>query len=120
MPPAFSRAERHLADAWKNHHTADHDGTLLSCYKAFECLGFDLYGDDAVTRRKLVEQLLEGVEPQKIAAVEDLMKSLQGFFHLGRHDRSAPVTLTHLDSQLAVACATIVMSYLAPQHKPVE
>jgi hypothetical protein len=117
MPSAFSRAEKHLADAWRSHRTGHHDASLSSCYKAFECLGFDLYNNRDIERKKLVELLMEGAEPAKVDAVLTLMRTLQDFFHLGRHDRKEAVTLGHLDSQLAVACATTLMSYLAPNYK---
>jgi hypothetical protein len=117
MPPAFSRAELHLADAWRCHRTGDDDGCLSACQKAFECLGFDLYKDGPKKRIEVLALLMDGAEPRKIEVVDQLMDSLQGFFHLGRHAGETPIKLTHYDSQLAVACATTLMSYLAPNYK---
>jgi hypothetical protein len=111
LPPAFKRAESHLNDAWNYYRTGDADGTLSACYKAFECLGFDLLGK-ILDRRTVVQHLLDNAEAEKIDAILALLKSLQDYFHLGRHDRRTPVTLTIRNAQLAVISSAALLSYL--------
>jgi len=117
LPPAFARSEEHLADAWQNHRTRNFDAALCSCYKAFDCLGFNLTGEK-IDRRKVLEILMQGAEPEKRDKVLDVLKSMTWFFHLGRHESGAPVQVTYEDSQMAVTSATVALSYLARHDKP--
>ncbi len=112
LPPAFARSEEHLADAWRHHRMANFDAALNSCYKAFDCLGFNLTGDK-VERREVLEMLMESAEREKREVVLHLLKALTNYFHLGRHEGGAPVKVTYRDSELAVTAATVAMSYLA-------
>jgi hypothetical protein len=112
FPPGFERAQAHLADAWAQHRSGKEDGTLQSCYKAFECLGFSLSGQ-IVEREALLKKLMDGQEKAKTQTIEKMWNSLSELFHLGRHDRSEPVHLTHKDGELAVVSATILLKYLA-------
>lgn len=117
LPPVFRRSGEHLADGWERHRLGDPEGALMSCYKAFECLGFNLYGDDDLKRSEVLKLLMEGSEPEKSDVVMHIMQQLQKFFHLGRHEKGSPVKLTYADSQMALVCATTVLSYLGPYYK---
>lgn len=112
LPPAFARSEEHLAAAWHYHRTGDFDAALNSCYKAFDCLGFNLTGEK-VERKELLDTLMEKAEEEKRQALIQLLKALTNVFHLGRHEGRAPVKVTYGDSQLAVTAATVALSYLA-------
>jgi hypothetical protein len=114
FPPAFSRAESHLNDAWVYYRKGDAPACLTSCFKAFECLGFDLFGKE-VARKDVLDLLLAGVEPEKQQVVVLILRSMQNFFQFGRHDKHAPVSLSQQDAQMAVLCATSLLAYLAPQ-----
>jgi hypothetical protein len=122
MPPAFARAEKHLSDAWRSHRTGDDDGCLTSCYKAFDCLGFDVLKNEngKPEPKEVIKLLVAGAEPDKVKAVDELVRKFRVFCHLGRHDSDAPVKLTHADSQFAVASATTILSYLANGYKAPE
>jgi hypothetical protein len=113
LPPAFSRAEGHLNDAWLHYRRAEPAPALAACYKAFECLGFDLFGKE-VQRKDVLDLLMGSAELTKQEAVLSLLRSLQCFFQFGRHDKGAPVKLTQNDAQMAVVCATVLLAYLAP------
>jgi hypothetical protein len=112
FPPGFARAEQHLSEAWNHLRGGRNDGALQCCYKAFECLGFNVCGDK-VERTKLLFRLLDGEEESKRAAVETLWAALHGFFHLGRHESGRPVKLSRRDGELAVVSATVLLRYLA-------
>jgi hypothetical protein len=113
LPPAFSRAESHLNNAWMHYRREEPAPALASCYKAFECLGFDLFGKE-VQRKDVLDLLMGHAELPKQEAVLSLLRSLQNFFQFGRHDKAAPVKLCQNDAQMAVVCATVIMAYLAP------
>lgn len=116
LPPAFGRSEEHIAAAWQKHRTGNFDAALNSCYKAFDCLGFNLTGEK-VERRDVLELLMDGAEPEKRAKVLEVLKALNSFFHLGRHESGAPVQVTYHDSQFAVTSTTVALSYLAQHYK---
>jgi hypothetical protein len=87
-------------------------GTLMSCFKAFECLGFSVTGAQ-ISRPDALAHLMSSVDEAKRKRVEGLWETLTSFWHLGRHDRGAPVQLTHADCELAVVSTTMLLSYLA-------
>lgn len=112
FPPAFGRAENHLKEAWNHHRAGREDAALMSCFKAFECLGFSITGAQ-IPRADAVAHLMNGQEESKRKRIEALWETLTSFCHLGRHDRGAPVHLTHADGELAVVSTTMLLSYLA-------
>lgn len=116
LPPAFTRAESNLTDAWNYFRKGDPPGTLNSCYKAFECLGFDLFGKE-VERKEVFDLLMAGAQPEKQRLILAMLRDLQNIFHLGRHDKAAPIVLTQADAQMAVACATVLLAYLGQSHQ---
>lgn len=79
LPPAFKRWEENLAAAWQYHRTGDFDAALNACYKAFDCLGFNLTGSLDVKRREVLQLLMEGAEDDKKTSALELLKSLQNF-----------------------------------------
>jgi hypothetical protein len=84
----------------------------MSCFKAFECLGFSITGVQ-IPRADALAHLMSGQEEAKREKVEALWESLTSFCHLGRHDRATPVHLTHGDGELAVVSTTLLLGYLA-------
>jgi hypothetical protein len=119
FPPGFGRAEKHLNDAWDHFRGGRNDGALQCCYKAFECLGFNVYGDK-IERTRLLSRLLDGEEESKLGAVEALWGAFHGFFHLGRHERDKPMQLSQRDGELAVVSATVLLRYLAGANQRME
>jgi hypothetical protein len=112
FPPAFGRAENHLKEAWSHHRAGRADSALMSCFKAFECLGFSITSGQ-IPRADALAHLMSGQEEPKRKKIEALWESLTSFCHLGRHDRAAPIHLTHADGELAVVCTTMLLTYLA-------
>jgi hypothetical protein len=115
LPPAFSRAETHLNDAWNSYRRKQPESAMASCYKAFECLGFQLFGKE-VERKEVLDLLMDGAEPEKQQLILAVLRALQNFYQLGRHDKAAPIKLNQLDAQTAVVCTTALLNYLASQQ----
>jgi hypothetical protein len=113
MPPEFRVPEAHLLRAWDHHRNNRSEEALQFCFKAFECLGFNLYNDDQMTRADLVKKILQGETKRKIDEVLKLVAALSGFFHLGRHEQGIAAGVSYKDSELALICASALMSYLA-------
>ncbi|HET9742884.1 MAG TPA: hypothetical protein VFQ00_09045 [Terriglobales bacterium] len=116
LPPRFRRAEDHLNDAWRYLRTKEPAASLSSCYKAFECLGFDLFGKE-VERKDVLDLLMSGAEAEKQQSVLAILRSLQNYFQLGRHEKRAPVHLSQADAQMAVVCTSTILAYLAPDER---
>ena len=117
MPSEFRIPEAHLLRAWDHHRNNRPEESLQFCFKAFECLGFNIYNDDRMTRSDLIKKLLHGESERKITEVERLFGAMTGFFHLGRHEQGTPAGVTHKDSELALMCASALMTYFA-KSKP--
>lgn len=113
FPPGFARPETHLKEAWSHHRAGREDEALQACYRAFECLGFNLYGDDELKRVELLKRMVGAQEAAKVEAIEEIWAALHTFFHLGRHERGQAVKLSHSDGELAVVYATVFLKYLA-------
>jgi hypothetical protein len=116
FPPGFARPQDHLKEAWTHHRAGREDESLQCCYRAFECLGFNLYGDDQLKRAELLRRLLVAQDAAKAKAIEAIWTSLQTFFHLGRHERGQAVKLSRSDGELAVVYATVLLKYLADSN----
>ena len=112
FPPAFQRPENHLKEAWNHHRAGREDAAMMSCFKAFECLGYSISGAQ-ITRADVLADLLNGQEEAMREKIKALWASLSDYCHLGRHDKGAPVHLTHADGELAVVSATVLLRYLA-------
>jgi hypothetical protein len=111
MPPEFRVPEAHLLHAWDHHRQDRPEEALQFCFKAFESLGFNLYNDDQLLRLELVKKILEGETERKIDEVSKLLSAMSGFFHLGRHERGSPAGVNYRDSELALMCASVLMTY---------
>ncbi len=116
FPPAFARAVGHLKEAWDHHRKGESDGALGSCFKAFECLGYDLLRRDSIKRRELIESLLSHESQTKRETFLACVESVQNFMHLGRHARSEPSRVHYEDAEMVLLCATALLGYLAKQY----
>lgn len=116
LPPAFSRSGLWLREAWTKHRRGEVDAAIAACYKAFDCLGFNLYGP-GVDKKKTLEVLMDGAEPEKREIVMELLTQMGKFYHLARHESGPPVVLNDNDSQMAVVTATALLAYLGPYYK---
>jgi hypothetical protein len=85
---------------------------MMSCFKAFECLGYSISGAQ-LTRADVLANLMNGQEESKREKTKALWEPLSESCHLGRHDKAAPVHITHADGELAVVSTTALLRYLA-------
>jgi hypothetical protein len=120
LPPAFQQSERNLIDAWKHCRSGLPHECLSSCHKAFECLGFNLYSDEAIQRQKMLEVLMPNAQPKIREAILGLMKALQNYYQEGRHERGERAKLNQNDAEMAVVTATVFLGYLAPHYAPLK
>lgn len=114
FPPGFARSQGLLALAWHSHRAGRPEEALQNCFKAFECLGFNLVGA-STKREEILERLLVNAHKAKQEKIEQLWDSLSAFLHLGRHERGETVALSMADSEMALVCATSLLRYLARQ-----
>lgn len=118
LPPAFQNSQRNLDDAWKHFREGQTDSVLVSCFKAFECLGFNLFADEKLQRRELIDLLMQGAQPEKRDAAHAILRNLQQFFHFGRHERGPKIDIDRNDAEMALVCATALLAYLGPYYVP--
>jgi hypothetical protein len=113
--PAFARSAAHWKDAWNHHRKNEPESALMDCFKAFECLGFELTGS-TVTRQQLVKSLFVNEPNSKQEAFLALLEKLQTFMHLGRHAGTHPAKIHRDDSEMILLCAASLLGYLSKQH----
>ena len=117
LPPGFSRSETYLKEAWIHHRSGRKDEALLACRKAFEPLGYNLFGDDRLSRRGVLDRLMSGEATGKREAILDFWEKLQDLLSkIGVHEKGEPIDLTYADTELAVICTTALLGYLAKQQ----
>ncbi|SRR5260370_28217598 len=114
--PAFARSAEHWREAWDYHRKNEPDSALMACFKAFECLGFELQGTTAVTRRELVKSLLANEPNAKQEAFREVLEKLTEFMHLGRHATGQPSKIHRDDAEMILLCAASLLGYLSKQH----
>ncbi len=117
--PAFARSAAHWRDAWEHHRKNEPDAALTECFKAFECLGFDLSGSTAVTRRQLIQSLLAQEAVSKQEKFLAMLEKVQDFMHLSRHAGNQPAKVNRDDSEMMLLCAASLLGYLSKHHSRV-
>src|SRR6266853_2998802 len=116
FPPAFARSAVHWTEAWEHHRKNEKDSALMACFKAFECLGFELQGSTAVSRQQLIKSLLATEPTAKQEAFQDILEKLTHFMHLGRHAKGHPSKVHRDDAEMILLCAASLLGYLSKQH----
>lgn len=114
--PAFARSAQHWKEAWDYHRKNEPDSALMACFKAFECLGFELQGTTAVSRQQLVKSLLANEPAAKQQAFLEVWEKLTHFMHLGRHSKGHPAKVHRDDAEMILLCAGSLLGYLSKQH----
>src|SRR5258707_1204339 len=113
--PAFARSAAYWSDAWEHHRKNEPDAALTECFKAFECLGFDLLGS-TVNRRQLVQSLLRQEPASKQEKFLEMLEKVQDFMHLARHAGTQPANVNRGDSEMMLLCAASLLGYLSKHH----
>jgi len=113
--PAFARSAAHWREAWEHHRKSEPDAALTECFKAFECLGFDLLGS-LVSRRQLIQSLLAQEPASKQEKFLEMLEKIQDFMHLSRHAGTQPAKVNRDDSEMMLLCAASLLGYLSKHH----
>lgn len=113
--PAFARSAQHWREAWDYHRKNEPDSALMACFKASECLGFELQGTP-VSRKQLVNSLLANEPVAKQEAFLDVWEKLTHFMHLGRHSKVHPAKVHRDDAEMILLCAGSLLGYLSKLH----
>jgi len=117
FPPTFSRAGRHLKEAWDHHRAGRSDESLLLCRQAFECLGYDIYGDPNLARRDILERMMPKAPSQKKAVIEKHWEALQNVLNEGIHERHEPVHFNQADTEMVLVEVSAFLGYLAKSSR---
>src|SRR6266478_5041119 len=114
--PAFARSAAYWTEAWNHHRKNEPDSALMSVFKAFECLGFELLGTTSADREQLVRSLLAHEPREKQDSFLEILGRLQIFMHLGRHAKGQPSRVNCNDSEMILLCSAAVLGYLSKQQ----
>ena len=117
FPPKFSRAGSLLKEAWDHHRAGRSDESLLSCRKAFECLGYDIYGDPKLARGDILERMMPKVPAQKRGVIEKHWEALQNVLNEGIHERHEPVHFDQADTEMVLVEVSAFLGYLAKSSR---
>lgn len=113
--PAFARSAEYWRDAWEHHRKNEPDAALTQCFKAFECLGFELVGNP-VSRRQLIQTLLAQEPAPKQEKFLEMLEKIQEFMHLSRHAGKQSAKVNRDDSEMMLLCAASLLGYLSKHH----
>ncbi len=113
--PAFARSVAYWRSAWEHHRKNEPDAALTECFKAFECLGFELTGNK-VDRRQLIQKLLAQEPASKQERFLEMLEQIQEFMHLSRHAGTQPAKVDRDDSEMMLLCAASLLGYLSKHH----
>jgi hypothetical protein len=112
--PALARAIQRFEDAQVCYRRGDWEESMLNCRKAFEAIVQDTTGEPDMSKayQALVSILGEDTKTKRI---NELVKSLGDFLHLGRHENQPPVSIKRADSELALLFTGALLTYLGKQ-----
>lgn len=113
LPGAIRRTTAHLEKGWELHRSGLSRDALMQCGQALETLGLDLFDADNLSRRVMIDRLVPQADARKKEHLFALWGSLHDFLQLGRPELDRTVPLYPRDSELALLCATALVSYLA-------
>jgi len=113
---AFARSAEHWKEAWDHHRKNEPESALMACFKAFECLGFELHGSTTVSRQQVFSSILASEPHLKQEAFVAILEKLQDFMHLGRHAKGQASEIHGDDSEMILLCAASLLGYLSKQH----
>jgi len=119
FPPTFSRAGRFLQEAWDHHRAGRSDESLLSCRKAFECLGYDVYGASDLSRQDILERMMSKAPVQQKIVIEKHWEALQNVLNEGIHEYREPVHFSHADTEMVLVGVSAFLGYLAKSSQAV-
>ncbi|MEW6058518.1 MAG: hypothetical protein AB1540_18130 [Bdellovibrionota bacterium] len=107
----LQRAIGLVRTAQERFQQGDWDGTLESCYRAFEAASVD--AGQTQEKKENFKKLLDRVGGgEKSERLNTLIKSLNNYCHLGRHEDFPAVTITCADARAVLRCTLSIFSLL--------
>lgn len=113
FPTAWARADSSLKDAWEHHRRGNYEETMLSCRRAFECLGISIVGDPKANREAVLAQLFPNMPPEKRKRVQELWAAIQNLLNIAVHNAAQPMNWNVHDSEMTLLCTHSLLAYLA-------
>jgi hypothetical protein len=112
--PSLARAIERFKEAQESYRRGDWEASMLNCRKAFEAIVQDTVAEADMSKahQALVSIMGEG---DKTDRLDDLVKSLGRFLHLGRHENLPPISIKRPDAELALRLTGTLLSYLGQQ-----
>lgn len=108
--PVFKRALDRIGDAKKAFMQNDYENVLISCRKMQEAFIKDSNQNenmkDAVSA---IEKYLG--EGEKAKTINEIIKKVGTFLHIGRHEALPPIIITRRDAELAIQVNCALLSY---------
>lgn len=109
--PTLARALQRFEDALECYRRGDWAETMLNCRKVFEAMVQDVTGTSEMRK---AHQTLESIigEGKKADSLDKMIKALNNFLHLGRHEQPPPISIKRADAQLALHLTGPLLTYL--------
>lgn len=109
--PVFKRALDRLGDAKKDFMQNEYANVLLNCRKAQEAFVQDSNQKEGMKGAKSAIEKSLG-KGKKAEALDDIIKKVADFLHLGRHESHPPIVITRRDAEFAIQLNSVLLSYL--------
>ena len=109
--PNLKRAIELLREAQNRFSRGDWTGVLQNCRQAFEAAAADIgqSSDKASNFPKLLDRVGGGKKSERL---NELVKSLSEYCHLGRHEDFPAVNVTREDARAMLRCSLSIFSLL--------
>ncbi len=104
---SLSRAYKNLKEASDALRKNDVDVCMIKCRKAYEAAIRDLTGLDDT--KAATEKLLDGMQVEKRAEINNLLLALAGLLHLARHERAQEIHFSRSEAIAALHISTAVI-----------
>ena len=110
--PQLSRALSRFDEAQECFRRGDWDATMLNCRMVFEAIVQDTTGDKEMSKAKEAFSILINDE-EKSTRLNNLVKSLGNFLHLGRHETPSNITINRSDAEFSLLLTGGMLRYLS-------
>lgn len=111
--PQLARALKRFTDAQMSYRNGDWDVTMLNCRKVFEAI---VQGKSGSADMKDATDVFLSIiaDNEKAKRVDNLIKKLGDFLHLGRHEQLT-IVINRSDAQFALHLTGAILRYVGDQ-----
>lgn len=113
LPASMACSRDYLLQGWQQYREGNHGAAMASCGQALECLTNSLYETHGMSRRTLLEKLMQGAEPRKREQLGAIWTALGDFFGGARAEGHRQVSVKPRDAEMALMTASALVQYLA-------